>query len=101
MNDKLFQEYKDIKDKIAVFESQRADIELQLFDALDADGLNAHEVDGYRFVRMSRRSYEYSEKITDLTKELSKQKKIEEANETATLKKESQYIRVVKSTSDE
>lgn len=95
MNDKLLQAYKEIKDKIAELEANKATLELTLFDAFDEMGKNSIELDGYQFVRMGRKSYEYPESIASLSKELSKQKKLAEIEGTATLKKETQFIRVV------
>lgn len=95
MNNQLFTDYKEIKEQIAQLEEKKAELELQLFDEFDANGVNVHTIDGYQFVRMGRKSYEYSGAVTLMAAELSKKKKIEELDGTALLKKESQYIRLV------
>ena len=95
MNNKLFETYKEIKEQIALLEEKKAELELQLFDEFDSNGVNFYELDGYQFARMGRKTYEYSPAIAALTVELSKNKKIEELNGTATLKRESQYIRLI------
>lgn len=95
MNDKLLQTYKEIKDKIAQLEANKAQLEMTLFDAFDESGVNLISFEGYNFIRMGRKSYDYPEVVVSLGAELSKQKKIAEADGTATLKKETQYIRVV------
>lgn len=100
MNDILFKTYKDIREQIAALEEQKASLELILFDEFDNNKTNLYQLDGYQFVRMGRKSWEYSPAITLLASDLSKKKKIEELEGIATLKKESQYIRVVRSKED-
>lgn len=95
MNDTLLQTYKDVKDKIAQLEANKAQLELTLFDAFDESGKNVVEFEGYQFIRMGRKSYDYPESVVSLGAELSKQKKLAEIEGTATLKKETQFIRVV------
>jgi hypothetical protein len=98
MSNALFNEYKRIRDEIAILEDMKAELELQLFDEFDMfpEAKNNHIANGYRFVRMSRKSWEYSATVASMQTELSKRKKLEEVDGTAALKKESQYIRVVK-----
>lgn len=95
MDTKLFEQYKQLKEKIASLEEEKLSLEEQIFDAFDEDGRNSYDLGDVRFVRMSRRSWQYSDAVKRRAEELSRQKKIEEADGTATLKKETQYIREV------
>lgn len=95
MDKKLFSKFKAIKDKIAALEAAKSDLEMQLFDQLDADGVNSYVTGGYVFARMGRKTYTYPEPIITAQSELAKQKKIAELSGEATLKSESQHIRVV------
>lgn len=97
MNNELFTRYKEIKERIASLEKEKAELELEMFDEFDSNGTNSYTFSGYSYFRMGRKSWEYSPTLQAKATELSKQKKIEELEGIATLKKESQYIRVVAS----
>lgn len=94
MEDKL-KEYKKIKDTIKELEDRKAELEIDLFDEFDHEGIKEKLTSFGRFCLMSRRSYEYSPKVAILQERLSKLKKIEEISSIAKLKKHSQYIRLV------
>ena len=94
MEDKL-KEYKEIKDTIAELEIKKAECEIALFDEFDHEGIKEKLTSFGRFCLMGRKSYEYSPKVAILAQRLSKLKKIEEISNIATLKKHSQYIRMI------
>ena len=95
MNDQIFKEYKQIKDQMAILEARKLECETAIFDEFDERGVNGYGFDGFQFLRMGRKTYEYSPAIAALTAEVAKKKKIEELDGTATLKKDSQHIRMV------
>lgn len=93
MNDYLLGKYNAVREEMERLEEQKKEIEEQLFDAFDEVGNNYAEMNGYYIARRSRRSFDYSDKVKELGKQVTAQKKLEEEDGTATLKKESQYIR--------
>jgi len=87
-----FEEYAKIKQQLNELEEKRKEMELIVQEALDADGLTNKITTYGHYYSMSRKSWEYSDKVKEKAKKLSELKKIEELKGIATLKKVSSYI---------
>lgn len=93
MTDNIYLKYSLLRDKIAKLETEKGELELKIFDALDDDGQTFKETPYGNFHIMGRKTYEYSEKIKAMLVGISKLKKIEELRGVATLKSDSRHIR--------
>lgn len=91
----LFKQYREVKDKLAELETLKSELEMQIFDALDSDGLTNKETPYGQFAIMGRKTWEYSNKIKEALLEISKKKKIEELKGIATLKTDSRHLRLI------
>lgn len=98
----LLQQYKDVKDNIASLEKLKAELELQIMDEFDSEGIREKATPFGQFSIMGRKTYEYSKAVSELAEELKKKKKIEELDGTALLKTDSRHLRIspIKEASD-
>lgn len=92
---KIFEEYKKTKDLLESLTSRKVELELQIIDLLDDDGVKTKDTEFGKFSVMGRDTYTYSENIAEKAEELKKLKKVEELTGVATLKSSSQHVRFI------
>lgn len=91
----IFKHYRVVKEQIANLEKLKEELEMKIMDELDSDGVTNRATDYGQFAIMGRKTYIYSDGLLALFRELSKLKKIEELDGTATLNSDSRHVRLI------